>query len=67
MCFHGQKYNIASQTLIAHKEPRIVRQKGFIPAANANAAASSTSNEEYEPVESNARPNITGPMAPAAA
>jgi hypothetical protein len=36
-------------------------------AATDRAAARITSKEAYEPVESNARPNITGPVAPAAA
>src|SRR5438477_9093551 len=41
--------------------------KRFVEAASPNAAARSISNEAYEPVASNARPSITGPIAPAAA
>lgn len=41
--------------------------KRFMAAANANAPARIVNKETYEPVESNARPSITGPMAPAAA
>ena len=41
--------------------------KRFVAAATDNAPARITSKDVYEPVESNARPKITGPVAPAAA
>jgi len=39
----------------------------FSAAASASAVASATRTEVYDPVESNARPSITGPTAAAAA
>jgi|SRR5450755_653315 hypothetical protein len=41
--------------------------KRFAAAATDNTPARITSNKVYEPVESKARPNNTGPVAPAAA
>lgn len=41
--------------------------KRFMVAASDNATARISSKDAYDPVESNVRPRITGPIAPAAA
>ncbi len=53
---------------VSHSEVAGYRgSKRFAAAATDNAPARITSKEVYEPVESNARPKMTGPVAPAAA
>jgi hypothetical protein len=64
--FRSFTYSARGKT--AHREVAgYFGSKRFVAAATANTSARITSKEVYEPVESKARPNMTGPVAPAAA